>query len=315
MVTGGAGFIGSHLVERLADVGADVTVVDNLRTGRWDNLIAVAGAIRAMEADVRDAARIERIIAETKPAYLFHLAANPSVPGSVSDPVYDFETNCVGTFNVLNALRLTGGCEKVVVLSSGTVYGEPESFPIMETDSLKPISPYGASKLHAEVTAGMFHRVYGVPSVIARPFNVFGPRMGRFVVLDLLHKLHRNPERLEILGTGRQVRDFTYVADIVEGLIVLAERGVPCEGYNLSSGTACTITQLAQKLIGIVGLAGQTGLAFTGESWVGDAQRWEVALHKAAGLGYRPSFTLDEGLRCTIQWFEKTEGKICLPAH
>lgn len=315
LVTGGAGFLGSHLVERLAGLGAAVTVVDNLRTGDLENLAAVRDRIDVVAADVRDREAVEMVVGELAPAALFHLAANPSVPGSVEDPVYDFETNAGGTFNVLNAIRLADSCERAVILSSGAVYGEPLSVPIRETDPLQPISPYGSSKLGAEVAASMFHRVYDVPVVAARLFNVYGPRMGHFVVRDLLHKLQANPRRLEVLGSGGQVREFTFVSDAVEGILLLSERGRPGEAYNLSSGHPVTILNLAERLLDVLGLTARTELVCTGESWVGDAQRWEVGLEKIRELGFAPSTALDDGLRSTIDWFENLEGEIWPRAH
>jgi UDP-glucose 4-epimerase len=305
LVTGGAGFIGSHLVERLVEGGARVTVLDNLQAGKWSNLDrAVGKGVSTIEGDVRNRSQVEAAVREVGPNYVFHLAANASVPGSVEDPVYDFDSNCVGTFEVLNAVKQKGGCEKVVVVSSGAVYGEPASFPIQETDPLAPISPYGASKLNAEVTARMFHRVYGQPAVIARLFNAYGPRMARFVVLDFLRKLERDPARLEVLGTGQQVRDFTYVADTVQGLMRLAASGAPGEAYNVSSGTYCSVTELAQRIIAVLGLTGKTEITYTGKSWVGDAQRWEVSIEKLRAIGYRPQHSLDDGIRQTVEWFQ-----------
>jgi UDP-glucose 4-epimerase len=304
LVTGGSGFIGSHLVEALAGGGARVTVLDNLQAGRWDNLEAVRARVECVEGDVRDASEVQRLVAAVRPRFVFHLAANASVPGSVQDPSYDFEANALGTFVVLNALRLASGCDKAVVASSGAVYGEPVSFPIGEEDPLKPISPYGASKLSTEVSCRMFHRVYQIPVTIARLFNAYGPRMARFVVLDFLRKLSNDPTLLEVLGTGKQVRDFTYVADTVQGLLLLALTGSPGEAYNVSSGANHSVTELAHRLIAVRGLAGKTEIAYTGTSWVGDAQRWEVSIEKLRGLGYAPAYTLDQGLRRTQEWFD-----------
>ncbi|MCC6730582.1 MAG: SDR family NAD(P)-dependent oxidoreductase [Chthonomonadales bacterium] len=303
LVTGGCGFIGSHLVEALVASGASVAVLDNLQAGSWDNLDGVRDRVVCVEVDVRDRAEVVRAMRAHAPRYVFHLAANASVPGSVEDPVYDFDTNCAGTFSVLEACRQVGGCERVVVVSSGAVYGEPQSFPICEDSPLRPISPYGASKLASEVEARMFHAVYGVPTVIARIFNTYGPRMARFVVLDFLRKLRIDPERLEVLGTGRQVRDFTYVGDTVAGLLVLGIRGALGEAYNVSSGAHCTVTELAERVIASEGLSGRTQIVYTGKSWVGDAQRWEVSVEKVRRLGYRACHTLDEGLTRTRRSF------------
>jgi UDP-glucose 4-epimerase len=303
LVTGGCGFIGSHLVEALVARGASVTVVDNLQAGRWSNLKSVRCEVACIQADVRDRTGIERIVAETAPQYVFHLAANASVPASVQEPAYDFESNAAGTFNVLNAVRAAGSGARTVVASSGAVYGEPANFPISEDDALAPISPYGASKLTTEVQARMFSSVYATPVMIARLFNAYGPRMARFVILDFLRKLTSDPDRLEVLGNGRQIRDFTYVSDTVDGLLLLASEGAAGESYNVSSGASCSVTELAHKLIAALGLTARTQISFTGASWVGDAQRWEVSIAKLAGLGYRSCVSLDEGLRRTHDWY------------
>lgn len=257
LVTGGCGFIGSHLVEQLVAQKAHVTALDNLQAGRWVNLDTVAGVVQIIEADICDKTLVTHLIQDIQPQIVFHLAANASVPKSVEDPSYDFATNCYGTFILLNALRQhsQGICEKFILASSGAVYGEPASFPIFETDPLRPISPYGASKVAAETETQMFGYVYGLPVVIARLFNTYGPRMARFVVLDFLRKLSQNPAVLEVLGTGQQVRDFTFVSDAVNGLLLLAVLGQNGEAYNISSGVSHSVTELAHTLLNILGLS------------------------------------------------------------
>ncbi len=308
LVTGGCGFIGSHLVEALVAQGARVTALDNLQSGQWSSLQAVAGNVRMVEGDVRDADLLQRLVAEVRPHCVFHLAANASVPASVADPAYDFEANCQGTFNLLDALRLTGGCLKIVFASSGAVYGNPKAYPIREEDPISPISPYGTSKASAELLARMFQQVYGLPVVIARIFNTYGPRMARFVILDFLRKLHDDPFVLEVLGNGSQIRDFTYVSDVVAALVLLSQSGTDGEAYNISSGTSHSVTDLANKMIAALGLKGKTEIFYTGRSWVGDAQRWEVSIAKIAEIGYEPRVMLEEGLQHTIQWFLVENG-------
>ncbi len=144
---------------------------------------------------------------------------------------------------------------------------------------------------------------YGLPVVIARIFNTYGPRMARFVVLDFLRKLRQDPAMLEVLGDGQQKRDFTFVSDTVQGLLLLAERGVAAEAYNLSSGASVSVTEVAHKLIAALGLADQTRITYTGRSWTGDAQRWEVSIDKLSRLGYTPVVDLEGGLGKTIEWF------------
>jgi UDP-glucose 4-epimerase len=323
LVTGGAGFIGSHVVRRLVGEGSNVTVVDSLQSGKWENVqeaiadlentaITICSEktdrrsvlqVQCIEADVRNGQAMRNIVRDIRPDVVMHLAANASVPGSVADPAYDYASNASGTFNLLEAVRMECPKARVVVASSAAVYGEPAYFPITESSELAPISPYGASKLVAEVEAGMFHKVYNIQVVIARLFNTYGPGMPRFVILDFLKKLQADPTHLEILGSGTQLRDFNYVEDTVEGLLLLAERGVAGEAYNIATGKSHSVTELANILIGILGLTDKTRLSFTGESWRGDAQRWEVDNSKIASLGYSPKVTLASGVAKVAEWY------------
>ncbi len=303
LVTGGAGFIGSHLVENLTAKGAKVVVLDNLRDGFAANLADSTAEL--VLGDARHTDDVTAVVGRVRPQIVFHLAANASVPGSVAEPAYDFEVNSAGTFVLLEALRKTGCCERFILASSGAVYGQPKEFPIRETAPLRPISPYGASKVNAEVTARMFWDVFGVPTITARLFNTYGPRMARFVVLDFLRKLQKNPDELEILGDGRQVRDFTFVSDTVQGLQLLPEHGESGEAYNVSSGKSHSVTDLAHLMLEEMGLAGRTRLRFTGASWAGDALRWEVDISRLAAIGYRPQVDLEAGLRMTVDWFNR----------
>jgi UDP-glucose 4-epimerase len=304
LVTGGCGFIGSRLVEHLVAQGAAVWVLDNLQAGVPSNLNSVRNQVNLVIGDVRDPACVKRVVGLSHPAYVFHLAANASVPGSVENPAYDFETNSAGTFALFNALHKDGHSEKIILASSGAVYGQPQVFPIVEEHPWEPISPYGASKVGAETTARMFHRVYGLPVVTARIFNTYGPRMARFVILDFLRKLRNNPRVLEILGNGQQIRDFTFVTDTVQGLMLLAENGLPSEAYNLSSGSSVSVTEMAHMLIAALGLTDETRITYTGSSWTGDAQRWVVSIEKISRLGYLPAVDLEKGLAQTIQWYQ-----------
>jgi len=150
----------------------------------------------------------------------------------------------------------------------------------------------------------MFSQVFGAPVVIARIFNTYGPRMARFVILDFLRKLQQNPAVLDVLGDGQQKRDFTFVTDTVQGLLLLAARGEVAEAYNVSSGSSISVTEIAHQLIAALRLTGQTHITYTGTSWPGDAQRWEVSIGKLMQLGYAPAVGLDDGLGRTIQWFQ-----------
>ncbi len=310
LVTGGAGFIGAHVVRRLVGEEASVTVVDNLQSGKWEDLGPARQSVQCLEADVRNAQAMRDVMRDTRPDVVLHLAANASVPGSVNDPAYDFESNTAGTFNVLNAVRLEKPEARVVTVSSAAVYGEPKHFPITEQSELAPISPYGASKLAAEVEARMFHSVYKTHVVIARFFNTYGPGMPRFVVLDFLKKMQRDLFRLEVMGSGLQRRDFNYVEDTVQGLLVLGEHGVGGEAYNIAAGVSHSVTDLARLVIDVRGCTGKTTLSFTGESWPGDAQYWEVDISKVRALGYGPCIQLRGGVEKVAEWFDVVYGTV-----
>jgi len=303
VVTGGAGFIGSHLVEVLVGLGANVTVVDNLQSGNWSN-VGNASNVSTVTADISDRALTHDIIQAAKPVYIFHFAANASVPGSVENPDYDFDANAIGTYNVFRACRGIDGLKKVVLASSAAVYGEPAELPIRETTALRPISPYGFSKLSSEHVMNCHHSVYGVPGVAARIFNAYGPRMARFVILDFLRKLGNNPNVLSVLGSGQQVREFTYVRDAVSAFLHLAAFGECGKAYNVSGGTPMSILDLAGRIIAARGLSDICKIETTGASWVGDAQRWTTDTSKLQQLGFSTEWDIDRGLAETIAWFD-----------
>lgn len=305
LVTGGAGFIGSHLVVELVTGGAEVSVLDHCADAPWPNLREHGDRYRRIVGDVRRVSDLEAALRMTQPEYVFHLAANASVPTSVDNPRLDFETNSLGTFNLLDAVRREAPQARVVFASSGAVYGEPGREKITELTELKPISPYGASKLGGEIECRLFAELFSIDVIIGRIFNSFGPRMPRFVVLDFLKKLERSPDELEILGSGEQTRDFTFVQDTVAGLLTLALSGQRGAAYNVASGESYSVTDLARVLLEARGLSGRTKLRYTGGSWAGDAQYWAVSIDKLRGLGYEPRFKLGDGLAEVVRWFEK----------
>jgi UDP-glucose 4-epimerase len=307
IVTGGAGFIGSHLVDVLASHGANVSVIDNLQSGKWSNLSHVTG-ISCITADVNARDQMESIIKDANPEYVFHFAANASVPGSVENPDYDFDANAVGTYNIFRACRGLKSLKKVVLASSAAVYGEPAELPIRETTALRPISPYGFSKLSSEHVMSCHHSVYGVPGVAARIFNAYGPRMARFVILDFLRKLGHNPDVLSVLGSGQQVREFTYVRDAVSAFLHLALHGESGQAYNVSGGAPMSILDLAGRIIAARGLSGTCKIETTGASWIGDAQRWTTDTTRLQELGFTAEWDIDRGLTETISWFDGEES-------
>jgi UDP-glucose 4-epimerase len=302
LVTGGAGFIGSHLVDRLVEEGAEVMVIDNLRSGRKENLKESMDQIEFFEGDVRDRSCISKLLNDVE--VVFHLAANASVPFSVEDPVYDHQVNVLGTFNVLESSR-KGSVKKVVYASSAAVYGEAQYTPMDEKHPLNPISPYGASKLSGELIGHAFDKTYGLPFVSLRIFNMYGPRQRKYVMYDFIRKLSKNAARLEVLGDGEQVRTFCYVSDGVEAFLQAAEsgRGV----YNLGTDRPKRIKDLAKLVTSK--LSPQAEMCYTGTSWKGDIQILVPDISRIEEIGFAPKISLEKGLVKLIHWCMDNEGK------
>ena len=295
LVTGGAGFIGSHLVERLAADGIDVTVLDNFQAGTRKNLQEVGATIQVIEGDTRDQHVLNKAVTDIDVVY--HLAANASVPYSVDNPRYDFETNAGGTFNVLEASR-NSDVSKVVYASSAAVYGEPVYTPMDEDHPLHPVSPYGVSKLTGEKYGFIFKETYGLPFSALRIFNTYGPRQSRYVMYDFLKKLKENPEALEVLGTGEQVRDYCYVSDTVNAFRIITEyEGV----YNVAGGTPTSIREVAESMVSQVAPGAE--ITYTGKSWKGDITVLTADITKIKERGFSPEIPLEEGIKQLIQWF------------
>ena len=305
LVTGGAGFIGSHLVDALVKANANVQVIDTLKSGCIENLDHSIDHIQFFEVDIRD---YESIVRSTKHQDLiFHLAANASVPNSVSDYSYDFETNVVGTYNILRA-AIKNGVSKVIYTSSAAVYGKPNYVPTKESHPLNPISPYGATTASGETIGFVYGETFGLDFSSIRIYNNYGPRQVRFVMYDLLEKLRNDPTRLIVLGDGRQVRDYCYVSDAVRAFLLIAStsqsRG---HAYNLAGGDPITIRDLAYKIIDLLNLS-DIQVEYSGESWKGDIQTLCADITKIRKLGFEPQVNLQDGLTHLVEWFEKSKS-------
>ena len=298
LVTGGAGFIGSHLVEALVAEEAKVTVLDNFSTGRPENLTAVQEDIEVVKVDLRTV-DWRKLLDERTFGFIFHFAANAYVPPSVENPREDFEINAVGTLRLLEGMRQAKSPAMFIYASSAGVYGNPQKLPISEDDPAVPISPYGVSKLTAERYVAVYSELYNLPAASLRIFSCYGPRQRKQVVYDFICKLHRNPLEMEIWGDGRQKRDLIYVEDVVSAALVVAQRA-PLRGevYNVATGRSVTTRELAEKLAKLLGAFPQ--LRFVGHVRPGDAQRWEASTERLRGLGWEPKWLLEEGLRETI---------------
>ena len=234
--------------------------------------------------------------------FVFHLAGNAYVPPSVESPDYDFHLNLETTFVLLEHLRRAKSPPALIFASSAAVYGNPMKVPIHEDDPTIPISPYGVSKLAAERYVAVYNKLYDIPTVSMRLFSAFGPRQKKQIVYDLLAKLDQDPTRLSVLGDGTQERDFLYVADLVDAMLLVAERA-PKRGevYNVASGVSVTITELVETICEEVRI--RPRIEYTGSTRPGDANRWVVDMSKLRALGYDPKVNLSEGLQLTSEWY------------
>lgn len=305
LVTGGAGFIGSHLVEGLLARGYVVRVLDNLATGRRENLARLLDQIDLLEGDVRNLTTVHT--AMRKVDVVFHQAALPSVARSVTNPLESNEVNITGTLNVLVAAR-DAGVKRVVNAASSSAYGNTLTLPKVETMPPEPLSPYAISKLAGEMYARAFTQLYGLSTVSLRYFNVFGPRqdpttqyagvIAKFVTCALEGKPY------PVNGDGEQSRDFSYVENVVQANLLAAD--APLDGapvINIAYGQRTTLNQIIAMLNE---LTGQNLAARYGPERPGDVRHSHANLERAKTfLDYAPAIDVREGLRRTLEWYRR----------
>ena len=306
VVTGGAGFIGSALVRGLLAQGHTVHVIDNLSTGNLDNLEEIADQITVHEVDIRDYERIAKVIRGAQ--RVFHLAALPSVPKSILDPVASHETNIDGTFNVFRAAA-EGKVGRLIYAASSSAYGDTDVLPKVENMLPRPKSPYALQKLVGEYYASVFSDCFGLEAVSLRFFNVFGPRQDPTSVYSGVLSLfltalieRRSPT---IFGDGEQSRDFTYVEDVV-GLLLKAADAPNVSGkvFNAGNGNRYTLNQTWSILQNIEGVHLP---AHYGPPRPGDVRDSQADVNAAVrDLGHSPRFTFEQGLRLTLDWYRQS---------
>ncbi len=298
LVTGGCGFVGSHLVLRLVE-DFEVVVIDNLSNGVRENIGDLEGEVRLIIGDLRDSETVSRALKGCR--YVFHLAAQVSVEKAIAEPEYDAAINIIGTLNVLKAAE---HCERVVVFSSGAVYGEPIRIPIDEEHPRNPVSMYGVSKMASESYAYAFYRTFGLPVTILRPFNIYGPGQKRgnqySGVIGIFAERIMNGENPIIYGDGTQTRDFVDVSDVVEAGVLAAEsKKAIGQIFNVATGKPTTINELAEKMIGI---AGKNLKPVHTEPRIGDIMHSVADISKIQKtLGYKPKITLTQGLKKLLE--------------
>jgi UDP-glucose 4-epimerase len=307
LVTGGAGFIGSHLADKLMENKARVRVFDNLSSGcqenvrRWlDN-----SEFEFLKGDLLNKQDTKRAVENCE--VVFHLAANPEVRLSSVSPNVHFEQNIVATNNLLEAVRKSGSAKSFVFTSSSTVYGEASQIPTPENYApLEPISVYGASKMASEALIMAYAHTYGFNTVIYRLANIIGPRSKHGVIHDFIEKLRFNPYELEILGDGTQAKSYLYVDDCVEAILFgFMKSSHRVEAFNLGSEDQINVNSIAQIVVEEMGLKNvtfrYTGGVDGGRGWRGDVKHMLLAVDRLKTLGWRPKLSSVEAVTKTVK--------------
>ena len=307
VVTGGAGFIGSHIAENLAKAGHEIVIIDNLDDYYSSELkkqnidiVLKSGDATFVNADVTDLSKINGIIDSTVD-YVYHEAAQAGIRISVEDPFKPNNVNVVGTLNVLKA-SFDAGVKKVINASSSSVYGKVKYLPFDEQHPTQPVSPYGVSKLAAEHYCRVFYEVYGLPTTSLRYFTVYGPRMRPDLAISIFTRKMLNGEPITIFGDGEKTRDFTYIDDIVDANTrLLDNKAIDGKVLNVGSGNRISVNDLVENLSAIIGT--EFDIKYT-KSQKGDAENTLADVNLAKELiGYEPDFAIEKGLEKFVEWF------------
>lgn len=311
LVTGGAGFIGSHIATAYRDRGDEVVVLDNLSSGKRANL---PEGVEFFEADIRDPAAAE-LIREGRFDLVSHHAAQIDVRISVTSPRLDAAINIDGLLNLLEASTAAGVGRFVYVSSGGVVYGTPEVRPTPEIAPKLPESPYGVSKLTGEQYLYYYHRIHGLDYVAVRYSNVYGPRQdphGEAGVVAIFSTRLMNDDALTIFGDGEQTRDYVYVGDVVGANLLVGDAELPASttldgrGFNVGTGVETSVNELASALAGV---AGTEAVLKSAEARPGELRYSSLETAKLRALGWAPRVTLEEGLGETYEWIAAAAGK------
>lgn len=309
LVTGGAGFIGCHIVDKVLSAGFEVTVIDNLTTGQLDYVDHHRDKkdFHLVKGDIRDNNLVKSIVKDIDA--VFHEAAVASVVLSVRNPILVNDVNVTGTLNLLKAC-LDSGVKRFIYASSASVYGETETLPMKEDTVANPVSPYGSSKLAAENYVRVFHKVYGLETVCLRYFNVYGSRQAYspysgVITIFVNRLMNKQPPIID--GDGQQSRDFVNVQDVVEAnMFALRSKNTAGGVFNIATGTSTTVNQLAKMLAQIIG---KTYLEpdYT-DRRLGDVRHCYADISKARRkLGFCPKISLKEGLTNLVEWYGRTK--------
>lgn len=303
LITGGAGFIGSHLDDALIARGHDLTIVDNLVLGRKENIAHLIGNpnFRFIEADLLDVPKMREVFAEGKFDMVYHLAANSDIQKGGKDPMVDYNLTFNTTFNVLQFLK-DFEIKKFFFASTSAIYGE--TYDVLNEDygPLKPVSNYGAGKLASEAYISAFSSTYGIQTWITRFPNVVGERFTHGVIYDFIKKLRNNPEELEVLGNGEQCKPYVYVKDLVEAILYVIDHAE--EKYNvymIGSDSRTKVKEIASMVIEEMGLNAKIRYTGGDRGWVGDVPEFRYDLTKINKLGWTAPHNSNESVRLAIR--------------
>jgi UDP-glucose 4-epimerase len=306
-VSGGAGFIGSHLVDRLCKENREVVVFDNLSSGKLQNIKQwlKQSNFTFIREDLLKPASILKSLSKCET--VFHLAANPEVRVGTADPKVHYKQNIAATFHLLEAVRKIGCVRKFVFTSSSTVYGDAEKIPTPEDYApLKPISIYGASKLASEALITSYAYTYGFNAIIYRLANIIGPRAQHGVIYDFINKLSKNSKKLEILGDGTQRKSYLYIDDCVDAMLVgISHSHSRVEIYNVGSEDQVNVKEIADIICQEMRLKDveyvYTGGVDGGRGWKGDVKVMLLSIEKIKSLGWKPKLNSRQAVRKTVK--------------
>ena len=314
LITGGAGFIGSHLVDRLMELNWEVRVLDDLSAGSLENVERWLNSegFEFIKGDMRNPGVVRKAVEGVD--VVFHLAANPEVRIGSQSPELLYETNVLITYNLLNAIR-NSNVEYLIFTSSSTVYGDAKVIPTPEDYApLEPISVYGGAKLAAEALISGYAHTFGFRALIFRLANIIGERSNHGVIYDFINKLRRNPEELEILGDGTQRKSYLHVSDTVEGMLQVFEHfrkgDKTVDFYNLGNEDWITVREIAEIVSEEMGLTPEfkfTGGVDGGRGWKGDVKFMRLSIEKAKRTGWRPKLDSYGAVRKTVRELLGTE--------
>ena len=304
LVTGGAGFIGSHLARRLLSDGHKVVVADDFTLGSREKIVScfTESGFTLAELDVAETDRLEELMSEHRISYVYHLAANSDIKKSEGNPMIDYDKTFQTTYSVLEAIRRTG-CKKMFFASTSAVYGDKPGTRLAEnTGGLAPVSYYGGAKLASEAFISAYAQMNDFEVLVFRFPNVIGPGLTHGVIFDFIEKLRNNPGELEILGDGTQCKPYLYVLDLVDAIVSFSrKRREKVEIFNIGVDTATTVNEIADMVCGHLGLS-DVSYRYTGGSvgWKGDVPAFQYDLSKIYEAGWRPAHNSNESVKATL---------------